>query len=502
LINRRNTRNRGILPLIAFLFVGSLFTTSQAIAASVTIEGKADPVYQGKKIHLLQHGDYVSYRLNRLQTKTVGDDGTFSFEMNIDQTVMVMLRSDGVSGKMFVQPDGKYSVIFPKLASDQARSIANVNTVDLAFEYLSPRDVNALVASVNGCYEEFVADNYELMMRAHFGQALDSFMIDVNEHSFYQVDDSYFLNYKEYLLASLEQMDYQLSGFRDTKRVLFETYFKDRPILYENLEYMSFFHAFHEQYFAMYIARHGSKVLSYAINGNPSHTMLLDMLGKDDFLENMQLRELVLMKGLGEVFHTEKYSKDNIVAILDSMAISSEYPENRLIAGNIRTELTRLEEGFKAPEITLQDVEQTEVKLSEQKGKYVYLQFYAEWCKPCQTQMRLIPKMVEDYGKYVTFISISMDNTEQQMQEFLIEHPDYEWTFLYGGDDVLVQEQYGIRSLPGYFLISPEGTFMQAPALSPMPDGTNRSIDESFFKILKTEEPEKGQGVLERENRY
>jgi thiol-disulfide isomerase/thioredoxin len=297
-------------------------------------------------------------------------------------------------------------------------------------------------------------------------------------------------------------MNYQLSGFRDSKRTLYETYLKDKPILYENLEYMSFFHAFHEQYFAMYISRHGSKVLSYAINGTPSHSMLLDVLGKDAFLENMQLREMVLMKGLGEVFHSEKYSKDNILTILDSMAITSEFPKNREIAHNIHTELTRLEEGFTAPEIALHDGEMTEVKLSDLKGKYVYLQFYADWCKPCQTQMQLIPKMLEQYGKYVTFISISMDNTEEQMQKFLEEHPDYDWTFLYGGDDVLVQEHYGIRSLPGYFLISPEGKFMQAPALSPMPDGTNRSIDETFFNILKTEEPEKGHGVLDRENRY
>ena len=38
-------------------------------------------------------------------------------------------------------------------------------------------------------------------------------------------------------------------------------------------------------------------------------------------------------------------------------------------------------------------------KLSDYKGKTVFLNFWATWCPPCRAEMPDIQKMYEDYGK-------------------------------------------------------------------------------------------------------
>ncbi|MDD2890502.1 MAG: redoxin family protein, partial [bacterium] len=49
------------------------------------------------------------------------------------------------------------------------------------------------------------------------------------------------------------------------------------------------------------------------------------------------------------------------------------------------------------PDFTLYSLDSTKYTLSEQKGKVVFVNFWAPWCPPCRAE---IPALIELYDKY------------------------------------------------------------------------------------------------------
>src|SRR5213595_533050 len=66
--------------------------------------------------------------------------------------------------------------------------------------------------------------------------------------------------------------------------------------------------------------------------------------------------------------------------------------------------------GDKAPDFTQADTAGINVSLHDFKGKYVLVDFWASWCKPCRKEN---PVVVQAFNKYkdkgFTIISISLD---------------------------------------------------------------------------------------------
>src|SRR3989304_3742513 len=52
-------------------------------------------------------------------------------------------------------------------------------------------------------------------------------------------------------------------------------------------------------------------------------------------------------------------------------------------------------EGAKAPDFVLPDLSGKMVKLSDYRGKVVFLNFWATWCKPCEEEMPSMSVMYE-----------------------------------------------------------------------------------------------------------
>jgi len=116
----------------------------------------------------------------------------------------------------------------------------------------------------------------------------------------------------------------------------------------------------------------------------------------------------------------------------------------------------------------LEDLNGESYKLSELKGKIVFLNFWATWCPPCREEM---PHMQEFYEKYkdrgVVLLAVSpasVENrgssdsaaAEKKVREF-IEEDGYTFPVLLDKDDA-VWSVYMQRGIPANYVIDAEGT--------------------------------------------
>ncbi len=117
--------------------------------------------------------------------------------------------------------------------------------------------------------------------------------------------------------------------------------------------------------------------------------------------------------------------------------------------------------GKPAPDFTQPDTAGNAVKLSDFRGKYVLLDFWASWCIPCREEN---PNVVSAYQKYhdkgFTVLSVSLDQPGKKAAWLNAVHQDgLNWTQV---SDLqfwnnAAAKLYGIQAIPQNFLIDKEG---------------------------------------------
>ena len=140
---------------------------------------------------------------------------------------------------------------------------------------------------------------------------------------------------------------------------------------------------------------------------------------------------------------------------------------NNSVSNNGSSEESNKAESNKTPAIDfeLKDQYGKTHKLSDYKGKVVFLNFWATWCPPCKMEMPDIQKIYEKYEKQgeeseVVVLSLAAPNTQDEKDidgiEAFLEENGYTYPVLMD-DGGYTFGAYRISSLPTTFMIDKEG---------------------------------------------
>ena len=111
------------------------------------------------------------------------------------------------------------------------------------------------------------------------------------------------------------------------------------------------------------------------------------------------------------------------------------------------------------------------MSLDDLKGKYVYIDIWATWCGPCKQEIPFLKAVEKKYhNKNIEFVSISVDeryahNTWKNM----VREKDLTGIQLFADNAFKSKfiQDYGVRSIPRFILIGPEGNIVDANAPRP-----------------------------------
>lgn len=135
--------------------------------------------------------------------------------------------------------------------------------------------------------------------------------------------------------------------------------------------------------------------------------------------------------------------------------IIDEAPAVGLKPGDLAPELSELLEDGSTYQLT--DLDGNPIRLEDLRGKAVWINFFATWCPPCQSEtpvMREISERYKDRG--LELVAVSVQETSPEDVQAYADKYELEYTIGFDGSGRIFRA-YKVYALPTQFFIDADG---------------------------------------------
>ncbi|MBL7965203.1 MAG: hypothetical protein JNM31_15315 [Flavobacteriales bacterium] len=450
---------------------------------------------------LYRYDDLLTRRLILLTRNDLNADGRATLMAEVEGRTRARLRVGEAVTDLYLMPGATYMLDL-SVPSGKPRSIGATTALEVVFQDLDPLDINALTSDLNERIDLFVAEGLASDERAGMDAAttarqggalrdtshrpttvylnpaallarVDSFAAKLRR--FYaQVQDPFFQHELDYAIAGL------YAGAQASPRHIWQQWIKGRAIAYGSPEQMRFLRGFFEKHLLMFPFRAQEQRLLASIR-NAQRDSLDALVARHDFLrDDARLRELVWLDNLYTEYFGRTFDRKGMLDLMQQVERTSAFAEHRLLAANMRWDLTAMKPGATFPIMRLSDPTGELVEVNTLLEGPICFAVTASWCSWCAVEIEALKKLDAAYGKLVHFVVVSVDSSQADFRKLAGSYTSTSWHWLQAGADPLFMDALRLRSIPAFFLLN-DRELSHAPA--PLP--SSGMVD--VFHRLKVE---------------
>lgn len=163
------------------------------------------------------------------------------------------------------------------------------------------------------------------------------------------------------------------------------------------------------------------------------------------------------------LFLTEYPQWQEVYQLIDTVRYADTYAFRRL-RDKVEEARALWIQGEPAPDFSTRDINGKVVRLEDFKGRYVLLDFWASWCRPCRNKAQEIKKIYDQLqARGIVMLGISMDEKRKDWEQATKED-GIVWANtaeLIPFAENTIARSYKVRQLPTLFLVGPDGVIVK-----------------------------------------